>query len=158
MLLCKLLYFKQSLGKTDAETEAPILWPPHVKSWLIGKDSDAGRDWGQEEKEMTENEMAGWHHRLDAHEFGWTPGVGDRQGGLACCGSWGHKETDTTEQLNWTELNWGQHDHWLLVTGGFLLAQNLKFFNYYFEIFSCLMNTGKMGSTGPVFWKETRSS
>ena len=73
------------------------------KSWLIGKDPDAGRDWGQEEKGMTEDEMAGWHHRLDAHEFGWTPGAGDRQGGLACCDSWGRKELDTTEQLNWTE-------------------------------------------------------
>jgi len=83
-----------------------MFWPPRVKSWLIGKDSDAGRNWGQEEKGMTEDEMAGWHHRLDGHEFEWTPGVGDRQGGLACCYSWGHKESDTTERLNWTELNW----------------------------------------------------
>ena len=92
-------------GTTDAKAETPILWPPHVKSWLIGKDSDAGRDWGQEEKGTTEDEMAGWHHRLEGHEFGWTPGVGDGQGGLACCGSWGHKEWDMTEWLNWTELN-----------------------------------------------------
>ena len=77
----------------------------HAKSWLIGKDSDAGRDRGQEEKGMTEDEMAGWHHWLDGREFGWTPGVGDEQGGLACCNSWGPKESDTTEQLNWTELN-----------------------------------------------------
>ena len=77
---------------------------PHTKSWLIGKDSDAGRDWGQEEKGTTEDEMAGWHHRLDGHEFEWTPGVGDGQGGLACCDSWGRKESDTTERLNWTEL------------------------------------------------------
>ena len=82
-----------------------ILWLPHAKSWLIGKDPDAGRDWGQEEKGTTEDEMAGWHHRLDAHEFGWTPGVGDGQGGLVWCDSWGRKESDTTEQLNWTELN-----------------------------------------------------
>ena len=75
-----------------------------MKSWLIGKDSDAGRDWGQEEKGTTEDEMAGWHHRLDAHEFGWTLGVGDWQGGLTCCNSWGRKESDTIEQLNWTEL------------------------------------------------------
>ena len=75
-----------------------------MKNWLIGKNSDVGRDWGQEEKGMTEDEMAGWHHQLDAHEFGWTPGVGDGQGGLACCDSWGHKESDTTERLNWTEL------------------------------------------------------
>ena len=92
------------LGRTDAEAETPILWPPDAKSWLIGKDSDAGRDWGQEEKGMTEDEMAGWHHQLYAHEFGWTPGVGDGQGGLACCDSWGRKESDTTEWLNWTDI------------------------------------------------------
>ena len=90
-------------GRNDAKAEAPVLWPPHAKSWLIGKDSDAGRDWGQEEKGTTEDEMNGWHHRVDGHEFEWTPGVGDGQGGLACCNSWGRKESDTTEQLNWTE-------------------------------------------------------
>ena len=90
-------------GRTDAKAETLILWPPHAKSWLIGKDSVAGRNWGQE-KGMTEDEMAGWHHRLDAHECGWTPGVGDGQGGLACCDSWGCKELDTTELLNWTEV------------------------------------------------------
>ena len=92
-------------GRNDAKAETPGLWPPHVKSWLIGKDSDAGRDWGQEEKGMTEDEMAGWHHWLDGCEFEWTPGVGDGQGGLACCNSWCRKESETTEQLNWTELN-----------------------------------------------------
>ena len=91
------------IGRTDAEAETPILWPPHAKTWLIGKDPDSGRDWGQEEKGITEDEMAGWHHRLHAHEFGWTPGVGDGQGGLACCNSWGCKELDMTEQLNWTD-------------------------------------------------------
>ena len=91
-------------GRTDAEAETPVLWPPHAKSWLIEKDSDAGRDWGQEEKGMTEGEMAGWHHRLDGREFEWTPGAGDGQRGLACCSTWGHKESDTTEWLNWTEL------------------------------------------------------
>ena len=85
----------------DAKAEALVLWPPHAKSWLIGKDSDAGRDWGQEEKETTQNEMAGWHHGLNGHESEWTPGDGDGQGGLACCDSWGRKESDTTEQLNW---------------------------------------------------------
>ena len=90
-------------GRNNAKAETPVLWPPHAKSWLIGKDSDAGRDWGQEEKGMTEDEMAGWHHRLDGRESEWTPGVGDGQGGLACCNSWGCKESDTTEQLNWTE-------------------------------------------------------
>ena len=92
-------------GRNNAKAKTPILWPPHAKSWLIGKDSDAGRDWGLEEKGMTEDEMAGWHHRLDGREFQWSPGVGDGQGGLACCNSWGCKELDTTEWLNWTELN-----------------------------------------------------
>jgi len=94
------------IGRTDAEAETPILWPPPAKSWLIGKDLNAGRDCGQEEKWTTEDEMAGWHHQLDGGRFGWTPGVGDGQGGLVCCNSWGRKESDTTEQLNWTELNW----------------------------------------------------
>ena len=89
--------------RTDAEAETPILWPPHVKSWLIGKDPDAGKDWGQEEKRMTEDEMVGCHHRRNGHGFGWTPGVGDGQGGLACCNSWGRKESDMTERLNWTD-------------------------------------------------------
>ena len=93
-------------GGNDAEAETPVLWPPHVKSWLIGKDSDAGRDWGKEEKGTTEDEMAGWHQWLDGHESEWTLGVCDGQGGLACCDSWGCKESDMTERLNWTELNW----------------------------------------------------
>ena len=93
-------------GKNDAKTETPVLWPPHVKGWLIGKDPDAGRDWGQEEKGTTEDEMAGWHNRLDGRESERTPGVGDGQGGLACCDSWSHKEMDTTEWLNWTELRY----------------------------------------------------
>ena len=88
-------------GRNDAKAETPVFWPPHVKSWLIGKGSDAGRDWGQEEKGTTEDEIAGWHHWLDGRESEWTLGVGDGQGGLACCDSWGHKESDTTEQLNW---------------------------------------------------------
>ena len=92
-------------GRNDAKAETPVLWLPHAKSWFTGKDCDAGRDWGQEEKGTTEDEMAGWHHWLDGCESGWTPGVGDGQGGLACCDSWGRKESDTTERLNWTELN-----------------------------------------------------
>ena len=95
-------------GGNDVEAETPALWPPHAKSWLIGKDSDAGRDCGQEEKETTEDEMAGWHHWLDGRESEWTPGVGDGQGGLTCCDSWGRKQLDTTEPLNWSELNWMQ--------------------------------------------------
>ena len=96
-------------GRNDAKAETPVLWSPHAKSWLIGKDSDAGRHWGQEEKGTTEDEMAGWHHWLDGHESQWTPGVGDGQGGLACCDSWGRKESDTTKRLNWTELNWNNY-------------------------------------------------
>ena len=92
------------IGRTDVEAETPIFWPPHAKSWLAGKDPDAERDWGQEEKGTTEDDMVGWHHRLDGHGFGWTPGVGDGHGGLVCCGSWGRKESDMTEQMNWTEL------------------------------------------------------
>ena len=92
-------------GALNAKAETPVLWPLHANSWLTGKDPDAGRDWGQEEKGVTEDEMAGWHHRLDGHEFEWTPRVGDGQGGLACCNSWGRKESDTTERLNWTELS-----------------------------------------------------
>ena len=92
-------------GRNDVEAETPILWPPDVKNWLIWKDPNAGRDWGQEEKGTTEDEIAGWHHRLDAHEFGWTPGFGDGHGGLVCCNSWSRKELHMTERLKWTELN-----------------------------------------------------
>ena len=88
------------IGRTDAKAETPILWPPHAKIWLIEKDPDAGKDWGQEEKGMTEDEMVGWHHWLDGHGSGWTLGVGDEQGGLVCCGSWGCKESDMTEWPN----------------------------------------------------------
>ena len=109
-------------GKNDAKAETPVLWSPHAKSWLIGKDSDAGRncgqeekgttgiggrrkrDWGQEEKGTTAIEMAGWHHRLNGCEFEWTLGIGDGQGGLACCNSRGCKVSDMTERLKWTEL------------------------------------------------------
>ena len=90
------------IGRTDAG--APVLWPPDVKNRLIGKDPDAGNDWRQEEKGMTEYEMVGWHHQLNAHEFKQALGVGDRQGSLVSCSPWGRKESDTNEQLNWTEL------------------------------------------------------
>jgi len=108
------------IGRTDAKAETAVLWPRHEKSWLIGKDSDVGRDCGQEEKGTTEDEMAGWHHRLDGREFEWTPGDGDGQGGLVCCDSWGCKESDTTEWLNWTELiamflNWQFLIQWIQV-------------------------------------------
>ena len=90
------------IGRTDAEAETPIYWLPDVKNWLFRKDPDAGEDWGQEEKETTKDEMVGWHHQLNGHEFEYAPGVDDGQGGLAFCSSWGRKELDTTEWLNWT--------------------------------------------------------
>ena len=90
------------IGRTDVEAETPILWPPDVKSWLIWKDPAAGKDWGQEEKGTTEDEMVGWHHWLNRHGFGWTSGVGDEQEGLACCGSWGCRVGhDWVTELNW---------------------------------------------------------
>ena len=91
------------LGRTDAEAETTILLPPDTKNWLIWKDPDAGQDWRQEEKGITEDEMLGWHHWLDGYEFEQAPGVDDGQGRLVCCSPWGHKESDTTERLNWTE-------------------------------------------------------
>ena len=91
------------IGRTDVEAETPMLRPADAKSWLIWKDPDAGKDWEQEEKGMTEDEMIGWHHWLNEHEFEQAPGVGDGQRSLACCSPWGHKESDTTEWLNWTE-------------------------------------------------------
>ena len=94
------------IGRTDAEAETPILRPPDAKNWLIWKAPDAGKDWKQEEKGMTEDEMVRWHHWLNGHEFEWSLGVGDGQRGLVSCSPWGHKESDTTERLSWTELNW----------------------------------------------------
>ena len=91
------------IGRTDAEAETPILWPPDAKNWLTGKYPDAGKDWRREEKGTTEDEMIGWHHQLDGHEFEQVPGIGDGQGRLASCSPEGHKESDTTEWLNWTE-------------------------------------------------------
>ena len=87
------------MGRTDAEAEIPILWPPDAKNWLIGKDSDAGKDWRQEEKGVTEDEMVGWHHRLNRHEFQQALGDGEGQGSQACCSPWGGKELDTTDPL-----------------------------------------------------------
>ena len=92
------------IGRTDAEAETPTLWPPDTKKWLIGKDSNAGKNWRWEEKGTTEFKMVGWHHRLGGHEFEQALGVGDGQGSLMHCSPWGHKELDMTEWLNWTEI------------------------------------------------------
>ena len=92
-------------GRTDARAETPIFWPPNAKSWVIWKEPDAGKDWDQEEKGMTEDEVVGWHRQLNGHEFEWTPGVGDGQGSLMWCSPRGREESDTIEKLNWTELN-----------------------------------------------------
>ena len=117
-------------GRNDAKAETPVLWPLHAKKcWLIGKDSDAGRDWGQEEKGTAEDEMAGWHHRLDGREPEWTLGDGDGQGSLVCCDSWGRKESDTTERLNWTELRFNTiHD---------FTASSRTVFVFFFNIGVC---------------------
>ena len=137
---------------------------PPKESWLIGKDCDAGRNWGQEEKGTTEDEMAGWHHRLDGHEFEWTPGVGDGQGGLACCNSWGRKESDTTEQLKWTESNivfsvfcniWREPCHYNSISSYNKVSSELSNL--------CLPNSGygriwrnpRFMCLAPVFWKTT---
>ena len=92
------------VGRTDVEAETPIFWPPDVKNWLTGKDPDAGKDWRREEKGATQDEMVGWHHQLNGHEFEQAPGVGDGQRSLACCDSWGCKESEMTKRLNWREL------------------------------------------------------
>ena len=119
-------------GSNDAKAETLVLWPPHAKSWLIGKDPDAGRDWGQEERGTTQDEMARWHHRLNGCEFEWTLGDGDGQEGLAHCDSWGHKESDMTKWLNWTELR-PMIYLWLSVTGemenGIALVASLRLWN-----------------------------
>ena len=97
------------VGRTDVEAKTPILWPPDAKSWLIWKDPNAEKVWRQEEKGTTEDEMVGWHHRHNGHGFGRTLGVGDGQGGLVCCGSWGHKESDTrATELKYTGIKFNQ--------------------------------------------------
>ena len=93
------------IGTTGAKAEAPMIWPPDVKNWLLRKDRDAGKDWRSEEKGTTEDEMVGWHHQLNGHEFEQALGVGDRQGSLVCCSPWSHRESGMTEWLNWTEPN-----------------------------------------------------
>ena len=134
------------IGRTDDEAETPILWLPHAQSWLIGKDSDAGRDWGQKEKGATGDEMAGWHHRLNAHEFGWTPGVSDGQGGLECCDSWGRKESDMTERLNWTALKLS-----LILSVGFVFCHNDQIFISFSTKTRLFMKTNFYCNT---WWKQ----
>ena len=99
------------IGRIESEAETPVLWPPDAKIWRIGKDPDAGKDWRREEKEMTEDEMVRWHHWLDGHEFEQLLGDSDGQGSLACCSPWGCKESDTTEQLNWTDFQASQFSY-----------------------------------------------
>ena len=97
------------IERTVAEAETAILWPPDAKNWLLGKDPDAGKDWVWQEKRMPEDEIVGWHRQLNWHEFDQSSGVGDGQGSLACFSPWGHRESDTTEQLYWTELKTGTY-------------------------------------------------
>ena len=130
-------------GRNDAKAETPVLWPPDAKSWLIGKDSDAGRDWGQEEKGMTEDETAGWHHWLNGYEFEWTPGVGDGHRGLACYNSWGRKESHTTEWLNWTELT-HLNCYVLQINGPFYHTEMSLSLKILFVLKSILFDTNKL--------------
>ena len=120
------------IGRIDVEAETPILWPPDEKNWLLGKDPDAGKDWREEEKGTTEDEMVGWHHRLDGHEFEQTPGVGDGKGSLECCSPWGHKELDTTEQLNWTD-KWGNRGTGFWNALLLSLSQSVQLFNHVWD-------------------------
>ena len=129
-------------GRNDAKAETPVFWPSHAKSWLIGKDSDAGRDWGQDEKGTTETEMAGWHHWLDGHESEWTPAVGDGQGVLACCHSWGRKESDTTERLIWSDQ-----------FGGYIFISHTARW-YSRSIFNFLRNSGNSGRLYFSYWLQ----
>ena len=117
------------IGGTDAEAEAPILWPTDSKSRLIRKDPDAGKDWRQE-KWTTEDEMVGWHHWVNGHEFEQTPVVGDRQGSLACCSPWGHKESDMTKWLNWIELRQMKRNYCIIIIGHLALCEYISSFGY----------------------------
>ena len=127
------------IGRTDVEAEIPIFWPPDVKSWLIWKDHDAGKDWGREEKGTIEDGMVGWHHQLNGHGFGWTLVVGDGQGGLACCGSWGRRiRYDWATELNWTlkthlydlQVKWRMFEETVLFYFFILRSENGIFLKY----------------------------
>ena len=127
------------IGRTDVEAEMPILWPPDAKSWLTEKDPDAGKDWGREEKGTTEDKMVEWHHWLNGYGFGWTPGVGDRQGGLACSGSWGRRVGH--DWLNWTELKWNAFLSLCVYLSFIYLTPNLSTFLFTFNWISSLGNS-----------------
>ena len=129
------------IGRTDAEAEIPKFWPPDVKSWLIWKGPDAGKVWRREEKGMTEDEMVGLHHQLDGHKFKWAPGFVDGQGSLACCSPWGHKELDTTEQLNWTD--WYRVSYNLQIVTDLPLPFNLDTSYFFF----CLNVPARISNT-----------
>ena len=134
------------IGGIDVEAETPIRWPPDVDSWLIGKDPDAGRDWGQEDKGTTEDEMAEWHHRLNGCESEWTPGAGDGQGGLACCSPWGRQESDTTAL--WL--------HWL-TTGSLCLVTTFTHFPPAVAPPLMMVTTNLVSSTTVLFHVRVRS-
>ena len=138
------------IGRTDVEAETPILWPPDAKNWLIWKDPDAGKDWSQEEKRTTEDEMVGWHHWLNGHGFGGTPGVGDGQGGLPSCGPWDHKEPDTTGQLNWTELNW--YSPWGGKQLDMTVPLTFTFTTALFTLKVCFSEATFMNCLSRIFW------
>ena len=149
------------IGRTDGEAEIPIVWPPFVKNWPLGKDPDAGKDC-REEKGTTEDEMDGWHHWLDGHEFEQAPGVGDGQGSLACCSLWGRKELDVTEWLNWTELKTRKGfevERWHLLSPYFVPgtvrgASHTSLFSSLVDILSsCIWTPSSFGiSQGCGFW------
>ena len=132
------------IGRIDAEAEIPILWPPDVKHWLLGKDPDAGKVWRQEEKGTTEDEMVGWHHRHNGHEFEQAPGVGDGQGGLGCCSPWRRKDSDTTEWLNWTE--WPLRSPFVIVSSIFGLLFLMNKFALYQSIYYKITLAGSTAS------------
>ena len=122
------------IGRTDAEAEAPIFWPPVVKNWFFGKNPDAGKDWRREEKGITEDEMVGWHHWLKGHEFEQALGNGEGQGNLACCSLWGLKKLDTSEVLNnnrWYKCALKMESHGIKPTGRHINDFNLNIINYH---------------------------
>ena len=142
-------------GRNDAKAETPILWLPHAKSWLIGKDLGPRRDLGQEEKGMTEDEIAGWHHWLNGREFEWTLGVGDGQGGLACCSSWACKESDMTERLNWTEGPVAVLSYWFSCVRLCMLKQSFSSVRFSRLVVSDPLRPHKLQHARPLYPSPT---